>query len=120
MAKPPIRLTASQAANLFGVSEKTIRRAIQDQELQYIVVRGVYKINFESALKWSQSRVKIKNKFNKDGIGQFVDKWKIKNKLYSPNPKTAEKIKDEETEADKDAEINIQNENSSKNKNQNS
>ncbi len=86
--KQPIRVTISQAANLFGVSEKTIRRAIKDQEVLYIVVRGVYKINFESLLKWSQSRIKTLNKFNRDGIGQYVDKWKIKNKLYSPNPKT--------------------------------
>ncbi|HNP75018.1 MAG TPA: helix-turn-helix domain-containing protein [bacterium] len=86
--KQPIRVTISQAANLFGISEKTIRRAIKDQEVLYIVVRGVYKINFESLLKWSQSRVKTLNKFNRDGIGQYVDKWKIKNKLYSPNPKT--------------------------------
>ena len=87
-SKQTIRVTISQGANLFGISEKTIRRAIKDQEVLYIVVRGVYKINFESLLKWSQSRVKTKNKFNRDGIGQYVDKWKIKNKLYSPNPKT--------------------------------
>ena len=90
MEKTPIRITISQAANLFGISPKTIRRAIQDQEVLYIVVRGIYKINFESMLKWSQSRVKIKNKLEKRGIGQYVEKWKIKNKLFSPNPKTVE------------------------------
>ena len=90
MEKQPIRLTISQAANLFGISQKTIRRAIQDQEVLYIVVRGVYKINFESLLKWSQSRIKVKNKFDRDGLGQYVDKWKIKNKLFSPNPKNVE------------------------------
>lgn len=87
----PIRLTISQASNLFGISEKTIRRAIKDQEILYIVVRGVYKINFESLLKWSQAKVKIRNKLKKEGIGQYVDKWKIKNKLFSPDPKLAEK-----------------------------
>ncbi|MFA5047521.1 MAG: helix-turn-helix domain-containing protein [Patescibacteria group bacterium] len=99
MNKATIRLTISQAANLFGVSQKTIRRAIQDQEILYIVVRGVYKINFESMLKWSQSRVKIKNKLEKQGIGQYVEKWKIKNRLFSPNPKTVEK---DEAEVNKD------------------
>lgn len=84
--KKPIRVTISQAANLFGISQKTIRRAIQNQEVLYIVVRGIYKINFESLLKWSQSRTKTQNKLNRDGIGQYVDKWKIKNRLYSPNP----------------------------------
>jgi excisionase family DNA binding protein len=90
MAVTPIRLTISQASNLFGISQKTIRRAIADQEIHYIVVRGVYKINFESMLKWSQERIKISNKLAKVGIGQYVDKWKIKNRLYSPNPKLAE------------------------------
>lgn len=96
--KQPIRVSPSQAANLFGVSEKTIRRAIKDGELRYVVVRNVYKINFDSLLKWSQSRVKVRNKFNNDGIGQYLDntptggKWKIKNKLYSPNPQFAEKL----------------------------
>lgn len=84
--KPPLRVTISQAANLFGINEKTVRRAISNGEVLYIVVRGIYKINFESLLKWSQERPKIKNKLAKEGIGQFVDHWKIKNKLYSPNP----------------------------------
>jgi excisionase family DNA binding protein len=94
----PIRVSPSQAANLFGVSEKTIRRAIKDGELRYVVVRNVYKINFDSLLKWSQSRVKVRNKFNNDGIGQYIEdtskagKWKIKNKLFSPNPQFAEKL----------------------------
>lgn len=101
-AKQPIRITISQAANLFGVSQKTIRRAIQNQEVLYIVVRGVYKINFESLLKWSQSRTKVKNKFNREGIGQYVDKWKIKNKLYSPNPKLA-RDKDDKTNPEESA-----------------
>ena len=98
MPAQPIRVTISQAANLFGVSQKTIRRAIADQEVLYIVVRGVYKINFESLLKWSQSRIKVKNKFNQNGIGQYIDRWKIKNRLYSPNPKTVEEASGDERE----------------------
>ncbi|MEI6288253.1 MAG: helix-turn-helix domain-containing protein [bacterium] len=108
MAKQPIRLTISQAANLFGISQKTIRRAITSSEILYIVVRGVYKINFESLLKWSQDRIKIRNKMEKDGIGQYVDKWKIKNRLYSPNPESAEnknKIKEKEEIIEIDEEI---------------
>lgn len=89
--KVPVRVTISQAANLFGVNEKTVRRAISSGEVIYIVVRGVYKINFESLLRWSQSRPKLKNKLENEGIGQFVGNWKIKNKLYSPNPDTAVK-----------------------------
>lgn len=81
-----IRLSVSEAAKLFGVSPRTIRRAISDGEITYIVVQGRYKLNFESLLKWSQETTTVRNKLAKSGIGQFVDRWKIKNRLYSPNP----------------------------------
>jgi excisionase family DNA binding protein len=80
-----IRLSVSEAAKMFGVSTRTIRRAIAKGEITYIVVQGRYKINFESLLKWSQSSTTVRNKRDKAGIGQFVQKWKIKNTLYSPN-----------------------------------
>ena len=86
-----IRLSTSEAARLFGVDQKTIRRAIKDQQIKYVVVRGRYKLNFESLLEWSQKRTTVKNKLARQGLGQYVDKWKIKNKLYSPNPKLIEK-----------------------------
>ena len=88
--KPMVRLSVSEAARLFGVSQRTIRRAIKDEELTYVVVQGRYKINFESLLRWSQRTTTARNKRDKAGIGQYVDKWKIKNKLYSPNPKSIE------------------------------
>lgn len=81
-----IRVTVSEASRLFGVDTKTIRRAIQAEKLKYIVVQGRYKINFSSLLEWSQGRTTTKNKLAGKGIGQYVDKWKIKNKLYSPHP----------------------------------
>lgn len=81
-----IRLSVSEAAKIFGVSSRTVRRAIQKNEVSYIVVQGRYKINFESLLKWSQSSTTVKNKRDNAGIGQFVEKWRIKNKLFSPNP----------------------------------
>ena len=84
-AKFPVRVSVSEAARLFGVDAHTIRRAIKDQELIYIVVQGRYKINFESLVTWSQNRTTVKNKMNLKGIGQFLDKWKIKNKKFSPN-----------------------------------
>ncbi|KKR48834.1 MAG: hypothetical protein UT86_C0002G0008 [Candidatus Magasanikbacteria bacterium GW2011_GWC2_40_17] len=82
-----IRLSISEAARIFGINSQTIRRAIKDQEINYAVVRGRYQLNFESLLKWSQKKTTVKNKLEQKGIGQFVDKWKIKNPLYSPNPK---------------------------------
>jgi excisionase family DNA binding protein len=84
--KKIIRLSVSEAAKFFGVDQKTIRRAIKNDEIRYIVVRGRYRILFESLLKWSQSKTTIKNKLQNDGMGQYVDKWKIQNKLFSPNP----------------------------------
>ncbi len=87
-----IRVSISEAAKLFGVDQKTIRRAIKNNALRYVVVQGRYKIQFESLLKWSQQKITVKNKLEKKGIGQFVDHWKIKNTLFSPNPRS---IKDE-------------------------
>lgn len=85
--KEIIRVSISEAARLFGVNAQTIRRAISAQEITYVVVGGRYKLNFESLVKWSQRRTTTKNKLAKRGIGQFVEQWKIKNPLYSPNPK---------------------------------
>ena len=87
----PIRLSVTEAAKLFGLEQKTIRRALKAQELRYIVVRGRYKIHFESVLKWSQKKTTIRNKTNTHGLGQYVEKWKITNKLFSPNPETLKK-----------------------------
>lgn len=83
-----IRLSISEAGRLFGINSQTIRRAIKAQEITYAVVRGRYQLNFESLLKWSQHRTTTKNKLANKGIGQYVDKWKIKNPLFSPNPRT--------------------------------
>ncbi|MBI2443856.1 MAG: helix-turn-helix domain-containing protein [Candidatus Magasanikbacteria bacterium] len=86
--KEIIRVSISEAARLFGVNSQTIRRAIKNQEITYVVVSGRYKLNFESLVRWSQIHTTVKNKLAHRGIGQFVDKWKIKNPLYSPNPKS--------------------------------
>ncbi len=94
----PIRLSVSEAARLFGVDQATIRRAIKEQKLRYVVVQNRYKITFESLVQWSQQHLTVRNKTNNRGIGQFVEQWKIKTKKYSPNPavikppQTAQKI----------------------------
>ncbi len=85
-----IRVSVSEASRLFGISSRTIRRAIAEGELTYVVVRGRYKLSFESLVKWSQVRPTVKNKLAKNGIGQFVQQWKIRNRLYSPNPQALE------------------------------
>jgi excisionase family DNA binding protein len=86
--KSVIRLAVSEAAKMFGISQRTIRRAIQSGDITYVVVQGRYKLNFESLLRWSQRTTTVRNKRDKSGIGQFVDKWKINAKLYSPNPQS--------------------------------
>lgn len=102
--KEVIRVSISEAAKLFGVSTQTVRRAIAAQEITYIIVAGRYKLNFESLVKWSQRHTTLKNKLEKKGIGQFVGNWKIKNPLYSPNPKTITN-----KEADKQTSANTEN-----------
>ena len=96
-----IRLSVSEAARFFGVDQKTIRRAIKSNEIKYIVVRGRYKILFNSLLEWSQGKTTTKNKLEKSGIGQFVDKWKINNILYSPNPKLIREMKEKKNPSSK-------------------
>ena len=91
----PIRVSVSEAARLFGIDSHTVRRALQKQELRYIVVQGRYKINFESLVIWSQNRATVKNKMEQRGIGQFVEKWKIKNKKFSPAKETLATIKND-------------------------
>ena len=85
--KEVVRVSISEAARLFGVNPQTIRRALKDQGITYVVVAGRYKINFESLVKWSQRKTNIKKKTEQRGIGQYVDKWKISNTLYSPSTK---------------------------------
>ncbi len=92
----PIRLTITEASKLFGVEQKTIRRAVKQGHIRYVIIRGRYRINFDSLLAWSQGRTKIGNKLATHGIGQFVDKWKIRNKLYSPNPGAIDRAEEKE------------------------
>ena len=81
-----IRLSVTEAAKFFGLEQRTIRRAIKNGEVNYVVSRGRYKISFGSLLRWSQKKTTLRNKLTKKGIGQFVDRWKITNPHYSPNP----------------------------------
>ena len=86
MNKTSLRISVSQAANLFGVSEHTIRKALKENKLSYVVVRNRYKINFDSLLEWSQKSTRRRNRRDSLGIGKHVAQWRIKNKKYSPNP----------------------------------
>lgn len=80
------RVTLSEAAKLFGIHDKTLRRALKRGELRYVVVRGRYRLHFESLMVWSQKTVTVRNKRDSQGIGQWVEQWKIRNTLYTPRP----------------------------------
>ena len=82
----PIRVSVSEAAKLFGVSSKLIRQAIKSGEVRYILVKGRYKVLFESLVVWSQKTARRSNKLQREGIGQYVDKWRLSATKYSPRP----------------------------------
>lgn len=69
-------LSVSESAKLGGVTSKTIRRAIQDKKIKYVVTKNRYKIDFLSVVTYLHTNKKLKNKFNQHGIGQYVEKWK--------------------------------------------
>jgi excisionase family DNA binding protein len=75
---PFIRVSVSEAAKLFGLSDKTIRTALKNKEIKFIVIKGRYKINFESLLAWTQTSLRRQNKLQKHGIGKFVKQWDIR------------------------------------------
>ncbi len=72
----PVWLSVSEAASLGGVQDKTIRRAIKtDSQLRYKIVRDRYQIDLASLLVFLHKNTKLKNKFNKFGLGQYVAEW---------------------------------------------
>jgi len=71
----PVWLSVSEAAKFGGVNTKTIRRAIQAKSIKYKVVKNRYFIELSSVVGFLLSTIKLKNKFNQYGIGQYVDKW---------------------------------------------
>ncbi len=72
----PIWLSVSEAAKLGGVQTKTIRRAIQFNNVKYKIIGNRYAIDFPSLITFLHTKTKLKNKFNQFGLGQYVDKWK--------------------------------------------
>jgi len=74
--KNPIWLSVSEAAKIGGVQTKTIRRAIQFNNVKYKIIGNRYLIDFTSLITFSHTKTKLKNKLNQLGLGQYVDKWK--------------------------------------------
>jgi len=73
--KSPVWLSVSEAAKIGGVQSKTIRRAIQDNQVKYKIVGNRYLIDFSSLIAYLRAKTKLKNKLNQFGLGQYVDKW---------------------------------------------
>ncbi len=72
----PIWLSVSEAAKIGGVQTKTIRRAIQFNNVKYKIIGNRYSIDLLSLITFLNSKTKLKNKLNQSGLGQYVDKWK--------------------------------------------
>lgn len=71
-----IKLSPSQAGKLFGSSERSIRRAIKNREIPFLVVSSRYQIDFSDMLVWSRKFHSRERKRDTLGLGQFVEKWK--------------------------------------------
>ncbi|MAG11570.1 MAG: hypothetical protein CMI52_02070 [Parcubacteria group bacterium] len=69
-------LSISETARLFGLSDKTIRRAIKSHELPVMIVKGRYRIQFKDVLAWSQERPRLSRARDTKGIGQFIVGWR--------------------------------------------
>lgn len=69
-------LSISQAAVLFGVDQKTIRRAIKSHEIAYVVENNRYSVEMGSLIVWAHNSKKLKNKLRLHGVGKFVSQWK--------------------------------------------
>ncbi len=72
----PLWVSVSEAAKLAGVQTKTIRRAIEAAGVKFQVIGNRYLISFASLIVFLLSSTKLRNKFLKHGLGQYVDKWK--------------------------------------------
>lgn len=73
---PSIKLSVSEAAKLFGISSRTVRRAIADNEIRFTVTAGRYKLDFANLLDWAMRTTTVRNKLMKHGVGRFVADWK--------------------------------------------
>jgi DeoR/GlpR family transcriptional regulator of sugar metabolism len=74
----PIWLSVSETAKLCGSSTKTIRRAIKSININFKIVNERYFVELSSAEGFMHKNLKLKNKFYKFGLGQYIDKWKAK------------------------------------------
>lgn len=73
----PIWLSVSEASQLGGIKDKTIRRAIKSEnKLLYKISHNRYQIELGSLLSFLHESTKLRNKLNDFGLGQYIDEWK--------------------------------------------
>ena len=72
----PLWISVSEAAKFGGVQTKTIRRAIESTALEFKVTKNRYHINLKSLIDFLLKSTKLKNKFSKNGLGQYIQTWK--------------------------------------------
>lgn len=71
--KIPIWMSVSESAKIAGIGTKTVRRAIKKSGLlKYKIVKNRYQIELGSLLRFVMSKMKLKNKFEQSGIGQYL------------------------------------------------
>ena len=71
----PIWLSVSESAKIGGITNKTIRRAIQANSIKYKILKNRYFVDLASLIQYLIKTKKLENKLNKYGIGQYIEKW---------------------------------------------
>jgi hypothetical protein len=76
--KAPLWFSVSSAAKIGGIDQKTIRRALKNGAgLKYKIIKDRYRIELGSLLAWLDKNTKLRNKFQKKGLGQYFPTKKI-------------------------------------------
>ncbi len=74
--KHPLWISVSEAAKLGGIQTKTVRRAIKSNLVKYKIIGNRYLLDFKSLIVYLYAKTKLKNKFTKLGLGQYIKEWK--------------------------------------------
>jgi len=72
----PIWLSISEAAKIGGVTTKTVRRAIQSENIKYKIYKNKYLVGLRSLVIFLNSNTKLRNKLKFNGIGQYIKEWR--------------------------------------------
>ena len=77
-AEFPIWVSVSEAADLGGVQNKTIRRALKSaNELKVKIVKNRYHIELGSLILFLDRNTKLKYILKEYGLGQYISEWKV-------------------------------------------